>query len=110
MKIIYTLTLFAFVLLGNAQENFNVTLLSNVNVGNESNDIWGYVDGNGIEYAVIGTVANTQVFSLEDPSNPILRYTVAGATSIWRDIKSYGNYLYVVADELEILSAMLKTN
>lgn len=99
MNKIYTVLIFVISFSLNGQENFNVTLLSNVSVGTESNDIWGYVDGNGIEYAVIGTVINTKIYSLEDPSSPILRYTASGGSSIWRDIKSYKNYLYVIADQ-----------
>jgi choice-of-anchor B domain-containing protein len=82
------------------KKSFNTTLLSSVSFGSEnSNDIWGYVDGNGIKYAVIGNARNTRVFSLEDPENPVLRHTAPGAQSVWRDIKSYNNHLYVTTDQ-----------
>lgn len=82
------------------QVSFNTELISTVGFGNEnSNDIWGFVDSSGIHYAIIGNFRNTRVFSLEDPKNPILRYTVPGAQSTWRDIKSYKNHLYVTTDQ-----------
>ena len=52
----------------NAQDNINMTLLSNVQYGENSSDIWGFVDTNGIEYAIIGGASNTRIYSLEDPS------------------------------------------
>ncbi len=94
--------LFAFLLFGSfafAQPNLNLELLSNVPVGEAGNDIWGYVDANGIEYAVMGSQTATRIFSLEDPSNPIERAVISGASSIWRDIKHYDNYLYVTTDQ-----------
>lgn len=98
------LFLFSFIFLtlslSAQKKSFNTTLLSSVSFGSEnSNDIWGYVDGNGIKYAVIGNARNTRVFSLEDPENPVLRYTAPGAQSVWRDIKSYNNHFYVTTDQ-----------
>jgi choice-of-anchor B domain-containing protein len=81
-----------------AQENYNLELLANVELGESGNDIWGYVDNNGTEYAVIGSRNGTSVFSLEDPTNPILRYKADGTASTWRDIKSYKDKLYVTCD------------
>ena len=77
----------------------NITLNSVTHPGETSSDVWGFVDSNGIEYAVLGTRNTTKVYSLEDPNNPILRKTVNGANSIWRDMKSYGNYIYSIADQ-----------
>ena len=85
-----------------AQEFYNIELLANVDytAGNNENgnDIWGYVDDNGIEYAVAGSTAATYIYSLEDPRAPILRARIPGAQSTWRDIKDHEQYLYVVAD------------
>jgi len=82
------------------QKSFHTELLSSVSFGTEnSNDIWGYIDDNGINYAIIGNARNTRVFSLEDPKQPILRHTAPGAQSVWRDIKSYNKHLYVTTDQ-----------
>lgn len=82
------------------KRSFNTTLLSSVGFGSEnSNDTWGYVDDNGTQYAIIGNARNTRVFSLEDPTNPILRHTAPGAQSVWRDIKSFNKHLYVTTDQ-----------
>ena len=96
----------SLVSLASAQERYNLELLANVpwNVDGSGariengNDIWGYVDSAGTEYAVIGSTIAAYVFSLEDPSEPRLRATIPGATSTWRDFKSYGNYIYHTTD------------
>src|SRR5690606_15510129 len=82
------------------QKSFHTTLLSTIGFANEnSNDIWGYVDDQGIQYAIIGNQRNTRVYSLENPESPVLRYTAPGAQSTWRDIKSYNKHLYVTTDQ-----------
>jgi len=81
------------------QVDFNIESLANVDIGEAGNDVWGFVDSNGIEYAIMGSQTKTTIFSLEDPTNPIERIAISGASSVWRDIKHFDNYLYVVADE-----------
>ncbi|MEM9547290.1 MAG: choice-of-anchor B family protein [Bacteroidota bacterium] len=83
---------------GYGQENFNLELLSNVDVGEDGNDIWGYVDSTGLEYAIMGTRNTTKIWSLEDPENPIERASIPGPRSTWRDIKSFEDHLYVTTD------------
>ena len=91
---------FLFTILSlNAQENFNLDLVSQTSVGEDGNDIWGYTDENGLEYAVIGTRTATRIFSLEDPAAPIERAVISGFPSIWRDIKSFEDHLYVTTDQ-----------
>ena len=82
----------------NAQEDFNFNLLSQVAYAEGCNDIWGYADENGLEYALVGTRGATAILSLEDPTNPIERAYIPGTSSTWRDIKTWGTYAYVVAD------------
>ncbi len=80
-------------------QNFNLELQSNILQGEDCSDVWGFVDSSGIEYAVIGTRSSAKIYSLEDPKNPILRYTAPGARSIWRDMKFYNNHIYVTQDQ-----------
>lgn len=84
-----------------AQENKNLELVANVQFPGDGNDIWGYVDSTGTEYAIIGTTTGTRIYSLEDPTSPVERAFVPGATSIWRDIKSYNDHLYITTDDFQ---------
>lgn len=90
--------LFIFSSITNGQ-NRNITLESNVKLPEDANDIWGFVDSKGIEYAVIGSIRSTYIYSLEDPKKPKLRYSTGGARSTWRDIKYYKDHLYVTHDQ-----------
>lgn len=90
-----------------AQVSNNMTLLSqwdNNNLPSTSgivyNEIWGWADSTGREYAIMGTIGMTYFIDVTDPYNPVIRDSViAGhSSSIWRDFKTYGHYCYGVAD------------
>ena len=83
----------------NAQDNFNLELISNVQFNEDSNDIWGYVAPDGTEYAVVGTATHTRIYSLVDPANPLEIATIEGARSIWRDMKAWNEHIYVTTDQ-----------
>ncbi len=78
------------------QEILRAELVGQVQHEIRSNDIWGYVDGEGVEYAVIGTISDARIYSLEEPSTPELVAQIAGAESVWRDYKSYDQYIYQI--------------
>ena len=68
--------------------------------GNEYNDVWGYVDNTGKEFAVIGSSQAINIYDVTDCSKPIQKMSyVDGANAIWRDFKTYENYLYAVCDQ-----------
>lgn len=86
----FSLTIFA--------QNLNVSLVGSLQYNEDANDIWGYTDSAGIEYAIIGLRNGTSVVSLANPANPVQVGYVPGANSTWRDIKTWGNYAYVTTD------------
>jgi len=81
-----------------SQSNFNANLVSNLDYTEGCNDVWGYKDRNGIEYAIMGTRLATSIVSLEDPTDPQEVKYIPGANTTWRDMKSYGEHIYVVTD------------
>lgn len=82
-----------------AQSAFNTTLRDNVDYVDRLNDVWGYVAPDGTEYALVGLRNSLSIVSLDDPDNIVEVANVPGANSVWRDIKTYGSYAYVVADQ-----------
>ncbi|MCH8032813.1 MAG: choice-of-anchor B family protein [Bacteroidetes bacterium] len=88
---------FGTILLGQS----NIELIGSLNqypaVG--YNDIWGYVDGQGIEYALLGTRGGTSIIRLDDPANPQEVAFIPGPQSLWRDIKVHGQYAYTVTEQ-----------
>lgn len=81
-----------------AQTNFNLTKVANVPYAEGCNDIWGYVDTAGTEYAILGTRQATAILNLSDPANPVEVAYIPGSISTWRDMKTWGHFAYVTAD------------
>lgn len=65
------------------------------------NDIWGWVDSAGREYAIMGSLDSTYFINVSDPQNIVVCDVEAGRaqTNIHRDYKTYKNYCYGVGDE-----------
>ena len=81
-----------------AQEDFMLSEISVTEFTQQGSDVWGYVDADGIEYAIVGDNTGTRIYSLADHANPALITRIPGVSSTWRDIKIYENFLYIVAD------------
>ncbi|MEX1003311.1 MAG: choice-of-anchor B family protein [Crocinitomicaceae bacterium] len=67
----------------------------------ELNDIWGYTDEMGNEYAIVGTMDGTSIVDVSDPANPVEISWFPGLNSIWRDMKVYDDYAYVTTEANE---------
>ena len=65
----------------------------------DASDIWGYVDGSGNEYAIVGLNDGTSIVDVTDPANPVEVFFESGMNSIWRDIKTWNNHAYVTTEE-----------
>ena len=77
----------------------NTTLRSQLDYDVAVNDVWGYVAPDGTEYAIVGLDDGVSFVSLADPDNAVEVVKIAGDNSIWRDMKTYGEYAYNVADQ-----------
>ncbi|MCH8556004.1 MAG: choice-of-anchor B family protein [Schleiferiaceae bacterium] len=103
--LIGALLLLTFSLLGQ-DHVLHTQKLGHLAYSQELNDIWGWTDTNGREFALVGTVTGFSVAEVTDPTQPVERHFIPGATSIWRDIKTFGNYAYVVHDVIGASSPM----
>lgn len=81
-----------------AAQGNGVTLLAKVKNYQEYNDIWGYTAPNGDEYAIVGTNTGTAFYDCTNPASPVEVGFVAGPGSIWRDMKTYSHYAYIVTE------------
>ncbi len=59
-------------------------------------DSWGYVSSSGREYALMGVTTKLIVVEITDPVNPVIIGSVGHSTSDWCDVKTFGDYAYVV--------------
>lgn len=96
-RALLSITLLAYSLLG-AQQSYNMDLLGHLPYQNGVNDVWGYVDNNGLEYAIVGVVNGTSFVDVSVPSNPVEKAFIPGPTSVWRDMKTWENHAYIVHD------------
>jgi choice-of-anchor B domain-containing protein len=99
----YFVLLFSFVALS-AFSQLNIDSVGHLDLNTmhdqDLNDIWGYVDEFGNEYALVGGTKGTSVVDVSTPSNPVEVFYEPGMESIWRDLKTYGDYAYVTTEAL----------
>ena len=83
-------------------QNHHLNLLSSLDYealhNTELNDVWGYVDENGNEYALIGAAKGVSIVDITDPSNPNEIFWYQGTESVWRDLKVFGDYAYITTE------------
>ena len=81
------------------QTNFNLGLIGSYEWPNtEGSDIWGWVDGNGNEYALVGLNDGFACVDVSVPANPVQKFYISDINSTWRDIKTWGNYAYITTE------------
>tara|TARA_B100000683_G_scaffold128967_1_gene126358 strand:+ start:298 stop:2784 length:2487 start_codon:yes stop_codon:yes gene_type:complete len=82
-----------------SQNSMNMSLLGTYDYPTtEGNDIWGWVDGNDNEYALVGLRSGFSVVNVTNPFSPIEEFFISDLNSTWRDIKTWGNYAYVTTE------------
>ncbi len=94
-----SLQLLAVLLLSTtAHSQLNLNFLGQLQYANnrgDCSDIWGYVDGSGNEYAIVGNYTGTSIVDVSDPANPVEVFYTAGDQTIWRDMKVWGTTAYI---------------
>ena len=81
------------------QDSLNVTVVGRQHVYASYSDIWGYTTQSGDELALIGTGTGTSIVDVTTPAAPNELEFIAGPSSIWRDIKTYDRYAYIVSED-----------
>ncbi len=85
----------------NNVELMDVESLNDLGGGDNGNDCWGWVDDEtGREIAMYGRSNGTAFIDVTDPTD--MKYfanlPTASSPSLWRDIKVYGEYAYIVSE------------
>lgn len=89
----------SFISLWNLSAQKNIEFQSYLSFEERINDIWGYVDTAGREYALLGSENAFLIVDISNPQSPTLLFEVFGAESQWRDIKTYNHFAYVCNEE-----------
>lgn len=96
-KVTFPFFLFLFVYhCSFSQQNpsFRVNLVGQLDYSEVLSDIWGYVDPQGREYALVGVRNGVSIVSVSDSTDPVELQFIPGASTIWRDMKTFGAYGY----------------
>ncbi len=96
-----------------AQSSKNINLLANFTFPasrGDMNDIWGYVDTLGNEYAIIGMQDGVAIVDVSIPTAPVEVFYTSGANSIWRDIKVWNKHAYITNESSGGLMIIDMTN
>ncbi|MGB0177839.1 MAG: choice-of-anchor B family protein, partial [Owenweeksia sp.] len=80
------------------QDSLAINKLGKLAYTRDLNDVWGYADANGNEYALVGVRDGFSVVDISNPATPTEVAFFPGASSTWRDIKTWDHYAYVVHD------------
>ena len=96
-KILFILLISPFFLF--SQSSYNLSLLGTYDWNNtEGNDIWGWADQNGNEYALVGLNNGFSVVNVSNPNSPNEEFFITDLNSTWRDVKTFGHYAYVTTE------------
>lgn len=91
-----------------AQDSLNVNYVGRVTFPDILADVQAYVAPNGDEYAIVGHFSGVAIVSLANPSAPVILHDVPGVGTIWREIETFGTYIYITnegQDGLRIIDA-----
>lgn len=86
------------------QASRNMELLSHrddypvLSNGRGYSSCWSYVHSDGREFAVLGHYSGTAIYEVTDPVHPVLVAFITGPPSIWRNMKSYRDWIYIVTE------------
>ncbi len=78
--------------------NQGTYLLKNLDTYAGYSACWGYTAPNGREYAILGTTVGSSYVDITDSANIREIDSVKGFNSIWREMKTYSHYAYVVSE------------
>ncbi len=81
-----------------AQDSLAMNKLGHLSYPVQLNDVWGYTDAGGNEYALVGARSGFSIVDVTNPATPVELHFIPGVYSTWRDIKTWSHYAYVVHD------------
>lgn len=98
MKLLRFFLLFWVLSLDLSAQNTNIAFRSKVTfTGQTVANIWGYTAG-GAEYALVGAAQGLVIVDITNPDNPVQIVQIPGPNNLWKEIKTYQHYAYVVSE------------
>lgn len=113
MKFLFTLlftSLLTFNLFAQRAKSKNIQFRSMMDFGTSASDlsnIGGYKDAQGNEYALVGWEQGLKIVDVTNPDAIVDKINITGPQSVWREVKTSGDYAYVTTeggDGLQIIN------
>lgn len=99
MKKIITFLLCLFSVINLSSQSRGITFEGQLKYSKTINDVWGWADtANNKEYAMVGVADGLSIVDVTNPASPVEEQFVSGPTSVWRDMKNWKQYGYMVHD------------
>ncbi len=80
-------------------QNVNIQFRSQVTYPFSCSNIWGYVDAQGNEYALVGTDSGLSICDVSNPEAATELFSVPHNQNFWREVKTFANRAYVVNED-----------
>lgn len=93
----FACTLLFWVFFQQAFSQSNIDFLGHYSFPYRTSNLWSY-ESSGKQYALVGTETGFAIIDITSPATPVLIDSVVGATSIWREVKIWQHYAYVVTE------------
>lgn len=94
----YSLLLLLFCSVLAFGQNINTTFRSKMTfAGQTLANVWGYAAG-GKEYALLGAAKGLIIVDISNPDQPQQIVQIPGPNNLWKEIKTYKHYAYVVSE------------
>ena len=81
-----------------AQDHYGLELLSRVTTSEHLSSVWGLTHSSGRDLALVGTTAGLRIYDLADPVHPSALAFFQGHDCVWRELKTWKDYVYVVTE------------
>ncbi len=79
-------------------QNLNTTFRAKITYPNQTlANVWGYT-ANGHEYALLGGALGMIIVDITNPDSPQQIVQIPGPNSLWKEIKTFKNFAYVVSE------------
>lgn len=110
MKLLFSMIVICSITFASAQDSLNMIKVGAHDTGSiDYNDVWGY-EHDGDQYVVYGARDRVAIVNVSNCNSPVETYVWNdGNSTIWRDFKDHGDYIYAVCDQgSEGLEVILK--
>jgi choice-of-anchor B domain-containing protein len=91
-------TLTPFSAMADRVQGMQVVAKQNLHSADGYSAIWGYTAPDGREYALLGVQTGTAIVDITESSNLKEIAFIPGPKTPWRELKTFGQYAYVVTD------------